>query len=82
MKDSPPSLARATARVSLDTDCMMADTRGMLRAMGQSSVGRDAVGGGVAGYQQVLAEGVGRFRIVEGHSGILSFIECNGQFFD
>ena len=37
MKEMPPSLARATARVSLDTDCMMADTRGMFRERGDSS---------------------------------------------
>jgi len=37
MKLSPPSLARATASVSLDTDCMMAETRGMLRLMGHAS---------------------------------------------
>ena len=38
MKLSPPSRARATARVSLDTDCMMADTMGMESIRGQSSV--------------------------------------------
>ena len=37
MKDSPPSRARATARVSLDTDCMMAETMGMERFRGHSS---------------------------------------------
>ena len=37
MKDRPPSLARATASVSLDTDCMMAETMGMFRLMGHSS---------------------------------------------
>ena len=37
MKLSPPSRARATARVSLDTDCMMADTMGMDRLRGHSS---------------------------------------------
>ena len=37
MKDRPPSLARATARVSLETACMMAETMGMFKLMGHSS---------------------------------------------
>ena len=37
MKDSPPSFASATASVSLDTDCIMADTMGILRESGHAS---------------------------------------------
>ena len=37
MKDMPPSFARAMARVSLETACMMAETIGMFRLMGHSS---------------------------------------------
>ena len=37
MKLSPPSFARAMARVSLDTDCMMAETSGTFREMAGSS---------------------------------------------
>ena len=37
MNESPPSLASATASVSFDTDCMIAETIGIFRLMGQSS---------------------------------------------
>ena len=37
MKETPPSLARAIAIVSLETDCMMAETRGMDMVMADSS---------------------------------------------
>ena len=37
MKEMPPSLARAIASVSLDTDCMMAEVMGMFREMAGSS---------------------------------------------
>ena len=37
MKDMPPSFASATAIVSLETDCMMAETMGIFRQMGHSS---------------------------------------------
>ena len=45
----------------------------------EGDVGGDAVGGGIAGYQQVLAEGVGGLRVVEGHRGyapLSNFGEC------
>ncbi len=37
MKDRPPSVASATAILSSDTDCMMAEIMGMLRLTGHSS---------------------------------------------
>ena len=37
MKERPPSRASAMAMVSLDTDCMMAETMGMFRLMAGSS---------------------------------------------
>ncbi len=37
MKLMPPSLARAMARVSLDTDCITAEVRGRFREMAGSS---------------------------------------------
>ena len=37
MKLMPPSLARAMARVSLETDCMTAEVRGTFREMAGSS---------------------------------------------
>ena len=37
MKDRPPSLARAMASVSFETDCMIAETIGMFRLSGHSS---------------------------------------------
>ena len=37
MKDTPPSVASATAIFSPDTDCMIAETMGMFMVMGQSS---------------------------------------------
>ena len=37
MKESPPSLARAMAMRSSETDCIMADTRGVFKDRGDSS---------------------------------------------
>ena len=37
MKESPPSFARAIAIRSSDTDCMIAETIGILRVIGDSS---------------------------------------------
>ena len=37
MKLIPPSLANDSAIFTPDTDCMIADTRGMLRVIGHSS---------------------------------------------
>ncbi len=37
MKDRPPSVARATPMSTPDTDCMIAETMGMLREIAGSS---------------------------------------------
>ena len=37
MKDTPPSLASATANLSPDTDCMIADTSGIFMVIADSS---------------------------------------------
>ena len=37
MKEMPPSFARAMAMVSLETDCMTAETMGMFMERGHSS---------------------------------------------
>ena len=37
MKEHPPSLDRATASLSLETDCMMAETMGIFKLIAGSS---------------------------------------------
>ena len=38
MKDIPPSFAKAIAILSSETDCMMAETMGIFKLMGHSSL--------------------------------------------
>ena len=81
MKAMPPSLARAMAIFSPETACITAETMGifMVRAALlplavlhqrglEADVGGDALRGGIAGHQQILAESVGGFLEVESHS--------------
>ncbi len=45
MKETPPSMARATASRSPDTDCIMAETMGIFMEMAGSSPRRNFTSG-------------------------------------
>lgn len=86
MKETPPCLARAMASFSPETDCMIAETMGMFMVRGQASSPLryltsgfeadsrgDALRRGIAGDEQILAEGTGRFTKIIRHFAILLY---------
>ena len=80
MKEMPPDRARAMAMEWSETDCMIAEASGMARRMEGSSPRANRTKGAFSatalgtaalprqvGDEQVLAEGVRRLGVVEGH---------------
>ena len=83
----PPSLAKAMPICSPDTACITAETMGTFMVRGHSSpflnrgfqgnIRGDAVLRGIAGHQQILAEGVRGFLKEIRHIKITSFREID-----